>query len=84
MTRWTIERGRNLDRNLRLAPQALARDLLPAAFAWLPHVVSLRDFTPPDFHFAVKGSRFLTHMKKLNNAADGLKLGPILFQLTPN
>ena len=55
-----------------------------------------RDSTPPGFHFAVKGSRFLTHMKKLNNAQDGLirfldavevlepKLGPVLFQLPPN
>ena len=55
-----------------------------------------RDSTPPHFQFAVKGSRFLTHMKKLKNAEDGLsrfldaveklgpKLGPILFQLPPN
>src|SRR3954469_10073593 len=55
-----------------------------------------RDSTPPHFHFAVKGSRFLTHMKKLKDAEDGLKrflsavevlepkLGPILFQLPPN
>ena len=55
-----------------------------------------RDSTPPHFHFAVKGSRFLTHMKKLKDAQDGLnrfldavdvlepKLGPILFQLPPN
>jgi uncharacterized protein YecE (DUF72 family) len=55
-----------------------------------------RNSTPEGFHFAVKGSRFLTHMKKLHNAEDGLKryldavevlepkLGPILFQLPPN
>lgn len=55
-----------------------------------------RDSTPPEFRFAVKGSRFLTHMKKLKNAREGLqrfldavevlepKLGPILFQLPPN
>jgi uncharacterized protein YecE (DUF72 family) len=55
-----------------------------------------RDSTPPNFHFAVKGSRFLTHMKKLRDAESGLrrfldavellepKLGPILFQLPPN
>jgi uncharacterized protein YecE (DUF72 family) len=48
--------------------------------------------TPPDFLFAVKASRFLTHMKKLKDpeepldrlmtAAQGLaeKLGPVLFQ----
>ncbi|HEY3841352.1 MAG TPA: DUF72 domain-containing protein [Bryobacteraceae bacterium] len=57
---------------------------------------SWRDSTPPGFHFAVKGSRFLTHMKKLKNAEQGLqrfldavdvlgdKLGVILFQLPPN
>ena len=59
-------------------------------------LITWRDSTPPRFHFAVKGSRFLTHMKKLKNAEDGLKrfltaveelepkLGPILFQLPPN
>lgn len=51
--------------------------------------------TPPNFVFAVKASRFLTHNKKLKdpeNALDNLlpravrlgpKLGPILFQLPP-
>ncbi len=55
-----------------------------------------RDSTPSNFRFAVKGSRFLTHMKKLKDASVGLtrfldavevlgeKLGPILFQLPPN
>jgi uncharacterized protein YecE (DUF72 family) len=55
-----------------------------------------RDSTPPGFLFAMKGSRFLTHMKKLKDAEQGLgrflqraeilggKLGPILFQLPPN
>jgi uncharacterized protein YecE (DUF72 family) len=54
---------------------------------------SWRRQTPPAFLFAVKGSRFLTHMKRLREpeeplerlmrAAGGLgpKLGPILFQL---
>jgi uncharacterized protein YecE (DUF72 family) len=54
------------------------------------------DSTPPDFLFAVKGSRFLTHMKKLKEPEPGLekffarvdllheKLGPVLFQLPPN
>lgn len=59
----------------------------PASFAlW-------RDETPPDFQFAVKGSRFITHMLKLrgvetalaNFFAQGLlqfgpKLGPFLWQ----
>lgn len=51
--------------------------------------------TPKDFLFSVKGSRFLTHMKKLKDpepgvagffeAARGLgpKLGPVIFQLPP-
>ena len=51
-----------------------------------------REQTPADFLFAVKGSRYLTHMKKLKDPqeplsrlmerASGLedKLGPILFQ----
>jgi uncharacterized protein YecE (DUF72 family) len=53
-----------------------------------------RDQTPDDFVFAVKGSRFITHMKKLTDAENtlakffgsgifglGTKLGPILWQL---
>ncbi len=53
--------------------------------------------TPDDFVFAVKGPRFITHMKKLkdcetplaNFCASGIfrlghKLGPILWQLPPN
>jgi uncharacterized protein YecE (DUF72 family) len=53
--------------------------------------------TPDDFLFAVKGPRFVTHMKKLagvetplaNFFANGVlalrdKLGPILWQLPPN
>ena len=55
------------------------------------------DNTPPDFLFSVKGSRFITHMKRLKNIeeaqanfwASGIlrleeKLGPILWQLPPN
>lgn len=55
-----------------------------------------RDSTPEGFCFAAKGSRFLTHMKKLKDPEQGLdrfftaidileqKLGPILWQLPPN
>jgi uncharacterized protein YecE (DUF72 family) len=51
---------------------------------------------PPDFIFAVKASRFITHIKRLANLGDSLrvflnrvyllkqKLGPILFQLPPS
>ena len=54
-----------------------------------------RKSTPGDFCFAAKGSRFLTHMKKLKDPAAGVaryferverlgrKLGPIVFQLPP-
>lgn len=54
------------------------------------------DQTPEDFIFSVKGGRFITHMKRLQNVetplanffASGLlrlnqKLGPILWQLPP-
>jgi uncharacterized protein YecE (DUF72 family) len=54
------------------------------------------DETPDDFVFAVKGSRYLTHMLKLTNAEKplanffaqgvlrlGSKLGPILWQFPP-
>jgi uncharacterized protein YecE (DUF72 family) len=55
-----------------------------------------RASAPPNFRFSVKGSRFLTHMKKLKDPGPGLekffsridvlrsKLGAILFQLPPN
>ena len=51
--------------------------------------------TPPNFCFAAKGSRFITHMKKLRDPEPALqkyferihglgkKLGPIVFQLPP-
>lgn len=52
--------------------------------------------TPPDFLFAVKGARFVTHMKQLRDVrvpvanffasgvlALGPKLGPVLWQLPP-
>jgi uncharacterized protein YecE (DUF72 family) len=54
-----------------------------------------RTTSPPGFCFAAKGSRFLTHMKKLKDPEIGLerfferidrlrpKLGPIVFQLPP-
>ena len=69
------------------------------SFYHLPKKSSLeawRNSTPEGFCFAAKGSRFLTHMKKLKDAEAGLKrfldcaeilehkLGPILFQLPPN
>jgi uncharacterized protein YecE (DUF72 family) len=55
-----------------------------------------RETSPPGFRFAVKGSRFITHMKKLKDPEPALekffqragllgrKLGPVLFQLPPH
>jgi uncharacterized protein YecE (DUF72 family) len=54
--------------------------------------------TPPDFLFAVKASRYLTHVKRLRNIREGIarfyepleplvasgKLGPVLWQLPEN
>ena len=52
--------------------------------------------TPENFLFSVKGSRFISHILKLNSAREPLqnllenarelkeKLGPVLFQLPPN
>lgn len=54
------------------------------------------DMVSPQFIFAVKASRYITHMKKLKDPVQGLenflprikalrdKLGPILFQLPPH
>jgi uncharacterized protein YecE (DUF72 family) len=54
-----------------------------------------RDATPDNFTFAVKASRFITHVKRLNDIEEPLnnfmsrasllgdKLGPVLFQLPP-
>jgi uncharacterized protein YecE (DUF72 family) len=55
-----------------------------------------RQVVPPGFTFAVKASRYLTHMRKLTDPADPLRrlltrarrlgdtLGPVLFQLPGN
>ena len=57
---------------------------------------SWHDSTPEGFAFAVKVSRFITHIKKLRDAEEPLqtflqrakllgdKLGPLLYQLPPN
>jgi len=54
-----------------------------------------RDAVPAEFVFAVKGSRYITHVRKLRDAGDevrtftervrplGAKLGPVLWQLPP-
>ena len=70
-----------------------------ASFYRLPKTETFsawKEATPPDFLFAVKASRYLTHMRRLRDPEDPLrrilesaqaleeKLGPILFQLPPN
>jgi len=69
------------------------------SFYQLPDEKTLQswyDQTPDDFTFAVKASRYITHMKKLKEPKESLqnfldrvsllqdKLGIILFQLPPN
>jgi uncharacterized protein YecE (DUF72 family) len=58
--------------------------------------VRWREGTPDGFRFAVKASRYITHIKRLQDVGDevallmeraellGPKLGPVLFQLPPN
>jgi uncharacterized protein YecE (DUF72 family) len=68
------------------------------SFYHLPQKQTLRqwrDDVPKNFLFTAKASRYITHMKKLNNPRQSLrmffqrvdvlgdKLGPILFQLPP-
>jgi uncharacterized protein YecE (DUF72 family) len=62
----------------------------------LKMVKGWRDRVPEGFVFAVKGSRYITHLKRLKNLEGGLnkfirriaplkeRLGPILWQLPPN
>lgn len=72
---------------------------LNASFYRLPGLKTVHGWqekAPSDFIFAIKGSRLITHIKRLNNL-DGLvtnfirrikplkkKLGPLLWQLPPN
>ncbi|HEX6873845.1 MAG TPA: DUF72 domain-containing protein, partial [Micromonosporaceae bacterium] len=68
------------------------------AFYRLPQrstFASWRERTPPEFRFAVKVSRYLTHIRRLSEPAEpvarfvasatglGEKLGPVLLQLPP-
>jgi uncharacterized protein YecE (DUF72 family) len=68
------------------------------SFYRLPEEKTFKDWAstvPPDFLFAVKASRFLTHIKRLKDAEGpinlffsralhlGTHLGPVLFQLPP-
>lgn len=83
---------------LKVYAKTFATVELNNSFYHLPKRESVASWvaaTPGDFLFAVKASRFLTHMKKLKDPQEpidrlmkslkpfGGKLGPILFQLPP-
>jgi uncharacterized protein YecE (DUF72 family) len=72
-----------------------------STFYRLPKVAAVEGWaeqTPPDFIFTVKASRYLTHVKRLTDMGNGVrlfyeriepliaagKLGPVLWQLPPN
>ena len=96
----------------RFYPQGLSKERLLPYFAQSFNTVELNNTfyhlpkettvkgwykkAPEDFVFAVKASRFITHIKRLANLGDSLKvflkrayllkdkLGPILYQLPPS
>lgn len=86
-------------RELEYAAQRVRTVEINGSFYSLQRPSSYRAWsaaTPEDFVFSVKGSRFITHMKKLRDVetalanffASGLlalgpKLGPVLWQLAP-
>ncbi len=86
-------------RELEFASHAFNTIEINGTFYSLQHHTSFRQWaseTPDNFIFSIKGSRFITHMKKLRNIdqafanllASGLlalgpKLGPILWQFPP-
>ena len=93
-------RGLPQRRELEFASRALSSIEINGSFYALQspdcYAAWYRD-TPPDFVFAVKGSRYITHMLKLANIdralpnffASGIfnlreKLGPFLWQFPPN
>jgi uncharacterized protein YecE (DUF72 family) len=93
-------RGLAQRRELEYAAQRLGSVEINGTFYSLQRpesFVSWRDQTPDDFVFAVKASRYITHMKRLLDSeaaalpnffaqgvlALGEKLGPILWQLPP-
>lgn len=85
---------------LHYASRVLSTIEINGSFYSLQHPASYQRWhedTPEDFVFAVKGPRFITHMKKLRDVeaplanffASGVfnlqrKLGPILWQFPPN
>ncbi len=86
-------------RELEFASQTFNTIEINGTFYSLQHHTSFQNWareTPEDFVFSIKGSRFITHMKKLRGIdqaffnllasgflALGPKLGPILWQFPP-
>jgi uncharacterized protein YecE (DUF72 family) len=86
-------------RELHFAAQRFGAIEINGSFYSLQHPASYAEWyaqTPADFQFAVKGGRFITHLKRLadierplaNFFASGVlrlreKLGPVLWQLPP-
>jgi uncharacterized protein YecE (DUF72 family) len=87
-------------RELEYAAQCFPSIEINGTFYSLQRPESFREWaaqTPEDFMFAVKGSRYLTHLRRLRGIdtplasflasgvlALGPKLGPVLWQLPPN
>jgi uncharacterized protein YecE (DUF72 family) len=85
---------------LHYASRVLPTIEINGSFYSLQYPASYRSWyeqTPDDFVFAVKGPRFITHMKKLRDVEKplanffasgvfnlGRKLGPVLWQFPPN
>jgi uncharacterized protein YecE (DUF72 family) len=87
-------------RELEFASNAFSTIELNGSFYSLQRPESFAEWsaqTPDDFQFAIKGSRYITHMKKLRDVETplanffaqgvlklGPKLGPVLWQFPPN
>jgi len=99
---WTgtvYEKGLDTAGKLARYAEDLASVEVNSTFYGLPSEDTVKAWskaTPSDFVFAVKASRYITHMKKLKDPAKSIerffaaieplvdKLGPILFQLPPH
>lgn len=93
-------RGLRQNQELSFASRQFPSIEINGSFYSLQRPTSYRSWyeaTPKDFVFAVKGGRYMTHMKRLRDVKPGLanffasgllglgeKLGPILWQLPPS
>jgi uncharacterized protein YecE (DUF72 family) len=96
---WFYPRGCPHKRELEFASRTFETIEVNGSFYSLLRVTAVREWyerTPRHFRFALKGSRFITHMKRLRDVETPLanffaagplalqeKLGPILWQLPP-